>query len=231
MSPSPSSLLDADQRARRYWYADGIPTLVVGLGLLMFGLSMLSVERETPLHIVLSFAALGLYGTLLLRRTETMDWLKTRLTYPRTGYVSPPVNASSTSRPFSLGLSIPTTDTTRDKEMQRVDWERHRRMGFATAMVLMMQVATIFISNRWLFTVAGIVIAMALWMVRKDCRVSPLLLLGFPSVGLAMTFFVPPGEDRVAWSVVGWGGLLILDGAIALIRYIGQNPTPKVPAA
>jgi len=231
MYSAPSSILDAGQRARRYWYADGIPTLVVGLGLLMFGLSMLSAQRETPLHIVLSFGALGLYGALLLRRTETMDWLKTRLTYPRTGYVAPPVNASNTSLPLSLGLSTATADELRDEEVQLVDWERRRRMGIATAMVLLMHTAIMFISNRWFFTVEGIVIAAALWIVRKDIRVSPILLLGCPCVGLAMTLVVPSGPDRIAYSVVGWGGLLILDGAIALIRYIGHNPAPKVPAA
>jgi len=231
MYSSSTSILDAEQRARRYWYADGIPTLVVGMGLVLCGFSLLSAQRETPLYTVASFAALGLYAVFVLKRIEIVDWLKSRFTYPRTGYVPPPVYAPDTSRPLSLGLSTPATDSSRDEEVQRVDWERHRRMGFAAAMVLLMQVAMMVIDKRWVFTVEGIVIAAALWIVRRDFRVSPVLLLGSPLLGLCTTLFVPSSQDRISYSLIGFGALFMLDGAIALIRHIGQNPAPQVPAA
>ena len=103
---------------------------------------------------------------------------------------------------------------------------------FAFAPVLLVQVGMIFVENRWVFTVQGIVIAAALWIVRyKDYGLSPILLLGCPILGLYTTIFLGSRVDRCAYSTVGLGILVMLDGAIALIRYIVRKPAAKVPEA
>ena len=102
------------------------------------------------------------------------------------------------------------------------------------ALVLLVQVGMMRVENRWVFTAAGIVIAAALWVARKDYRLSPIVLLGFPFLGFSMTIFLASrvtGTDRFAYFLVGGGVLFMLDGAIALVRYIGQNPAAKVPGA
>src|SRR5450755_151473 len=122
MNSSPSPILDAGQRAWRYWFADGLPTLVAGLCSLSFGFSTLYAGQraETPLSVAVSLAGLGLYGAVLFRHREIVEWLKTRVTYPRTGYVRPPFASEDTTLPLTLlALSTSGTDATRQEQAQR----------------------------------------------------------------------------------------------------------------
>jgi hypothetical protein len=237
MNSSPSPILDAGQRAWRYWFADGLPTMVAGLCSLSFGFSMLySRQRaETPLSVAVSLAALGLYGAILLRHREIVEWLKTRVTYPRTGYVRPPFASEYTTPPLTLlALSTRGTDATRQEQAQRVHSDRKRRMVLVLALVLLVGVGMMVVENRWVFSAAGIVIAAALWVARKEHRLSSIVLLGFPFLGFYMTIFLASrvtGADHIAYFLVGGGVLFMLDGAIALVRYIVRNPAAKVPEA
>ncbi len=94
---------DTQHEVRRYWTADGIPDLYIGLGLLLYGLLSLRTAWgggdwlfvAQALFLPLWFSA----GVILLRR------LKERLTYPRGGYVAyatPPRRV--TGRRMMLGL-------------------------------------------------------------------------------------------------------------------------------
>ena len=232
MYSSSSPILDAEQRARRYWYADGLHTLVVGLGLAIFGFGLLPRQpHETPLSVVASFAALGLYMTVRLKHSEIIDWLKARVTYPRTGYVCPPITFQDTTLPLTLGLSGQGSNATLSEEGQRIQEERRRRRMFTLALVVLGEAGVLFVDNRWAFTAWGIAITAALWIVRKDYRLSPIVLLGCPLLGLYTTLFVASRGDRSAYSLVGLGVLFALDGAFALTRYIMHNPAPKVPEA
>jgi hypothetical protein len=80
------------QRAASYWFIDGLPEIVFGLALLIFGAAALLARLSAPY----SWARFGLlpvglgYGLLFWKAREVLDFLKARLTYPRTGYVQPP---------------------------------------------------------------------------------------------------------------------------------------------
>ena len=237
MNSSPSPILDAGQRARRYWFADGLPNMVAGLGSLSYGFGILYAHQraETPLSVAVSFAAIGLYGAVLLRHREIVEWLKTMVTYPRTGYVRPPFASEDTTLPLTLlALSTPGPDAMQQEQAQRVHSDRKRRMVLVLALVLSAAAGMRVVENRWVFTATGIIIAAALWVARKDHQLSPIVLLGFPFLGFSMTIFLASrvtGADPVAYFLVGGGVLFMLDGAIALVRHIGQNPAAKVPEA
>jgi hypothetical protein len=236
MYSSPSSVLDAEQRAWRYWFADGLPTLIAGLCGFLWGFSMLYSGQppETPLSVAVSFAAFGLYGAVLLRHREIVEWLKARITYPRTGYVRLPIPSENTTRLTLLALSAQGTDATREAQAQSAHSERQRRMVFVVALVLLAQFGMMVVENRWVFTAAGIVITAALWITRKDYRLSPIVLLGFPCLGFYMTIILASratGMDPFAYFMVGGGVLFMLDGAIAMMRHIGRKPAAKVPEA
>ena len=85
-----SNLSDVEQRVKRYWYTDGIGELIAGGMFLLLGLyfsiqqyfghqSLVGVILQSSLLVVL------IGGAMIGRRLISV--LKTRLTYPRTGYV------------------------------------------------------------------------------------------------------------------------------------------------
>ena len=161
MNSSTSPILDAKQRAWRYWFADGLPTLVAGLCCLLFAFDILYPRQgaEAPLSplsvavsVAVSLAAVGLYGAGLLRHREIVEWLKTRITYPRTGYVRPPFASERTTLPLTL-LDL-STDATRQEQAQRVHSDQKRRMVLVLVLGLLVEFGLMEVENRWVFTAA-----------------------------------------------------------------------------
>jgi hypothetical protein len=68
-------------------------------------------------------------------------------------------------------------------------------------------------------------------VARTQYRVSWIVPIGFPLIGLYMTLYVTSWLKAPAYFIAGWGVIFVLDGVTALIRYLLQNPAPKVPAA
>jgi len=79
------------QRTKRYWYTDGLNEIAFGLICLILSLYFLAqvlLPQDSILSNLLTagFVLLVLGSALLTRRIVT--YVKERLTYPRTGYVS-----------------------------------------------------------------------------------------------------------------------------------------------
>jgi len=86
------------QRTKRYWYIDGLPDIVFGCIFLLLALYfyfkiILSPDSTLSNMLTVSFVLLvvgcGWFGGKII------NYLKERLTYPRTGYVSYPKPKSS----------------------------------------------------------------------------------------------------------------------------------------
>jgi len=90
--------------------------------------------------------------------------------------------------------------------------------------------AFMIIQARWRWTAAGVLFSVAMIIARKDFRLSWILPVGFPILGLYITAFAPRHMGP-EYFITGMGLLFVLDGATTLTRYILQNPAPKVPAA
>ena len=92
MSEALPSVLHARERAQRYWEADGFYAIVSGLAWTMFGFAIFL--SHPPFHLIYGETggdALILAASLLLLLANRItEWLKVRLTYPRTGYVASP---------------------------------------------------------------------------------------------------------------------------------------------
>ena len=226
-----SPIVSAEQRAWSYWFADGLPTLTAGIGSLLIAFVLLYSRHRpaTPLTIALILVALFLYGAVLLRYKQVVEWLKSKFTYPRTGYVSPPYFAEDGTLPVDFtALSLQGADAQRPSDIERVHADRKKRMVFTVVMVLVATIATMFIPNRWICAGAGVVLAAALWLgSRKDERLSWIVLVGFPFIGFYMTAFLAThvtGPDRVAYFLAGGGVLFVADGALRLLRYLRLNP-------
>ena len=226
----------AEQRSWAYWFADGLPTLTAGVGSLALAFFMLYSRHRpaTPITIGVLLVAFFLYGAVLLRYKQVVEWLKSKFTYPRTGYVSAPYFVEDPSLPVDfVTLSLQGADAQRPTDADRVRADRKKRAFIVGGPLLLMTIATMFIANRWICAVAGVVLAGALWLgARKDERLSWIVLVGFPFIGFYMTAFLAvhvSGPDRVAYFLAGGGALFVLEGAWKLIHYLRLNPRPELP--
>lgn len=85
-----TNLSDIEQRVKRYWYTDGIGEIIGGgLFLLLgayFSIQQYFGEQSMVGAILQSSLIVVLIGAVIIGRRMINAW-KTRLTYPRTGYV------------------------------------------------------------------------------------------------------------------------------------------------
>src|SRR5512138_5195 len=95
------SLAEIEGRVRRYWFSDGIGELMGGALFLLLGLYFSAQQYfgdQSPIGIILqsSFVILVIGGVFVGR--WMINQLKSRLTYPRTGYVEYRVKDKSNIR-------------------------------------------------------------------------------------------------------------------------------------
>jgi len=229
--PSPS-VLDVKQRAWQYWFADGLTHLLLGVAILSISICMVYTPRPGAFgQLAVWGAMLALYVMLMLRQRPILEWLKTKITYPRTGYAQSPFDvADMAGAPGIVELGLEAADERR-AEAQRLVSAQRKQLSLVAALAMAGSIAMLLIESQWVYTVIGVLFAVGLWALRKNEKVSWLSIVGLPILGVCMTIFLAPGgnrPNRLAWFMAGWGGLLVLDGAIALLRYLLRNPLPKV---
>ncbi len=91
------------RRAAAYWFADGLEDILFGLTLLIVGASAL-LWRLYASHRWVKLTWLVVLVEILLyfsARRRIVDFLKSRITYPRTGYVQPPEEIESAVQPLT----------------------------------------------------------------------------------------------------------------------------------
>jgi hypothetical protein len=234
MTSSLSPTLQAERRSWHYWFEDGLPSMVTSAGCLLMAFFLLYPRHrsDSPFTFAMVLVALFLYGAILLRNRQVLDWLKARITYPRTGYVSPPYFAEDTTLPLDLNaLSLQGADANPPEDAARLHADRKRRLWFAVALTLIAVVPTMFIRSPWICSATGLLLAAALWFgARHEQRLSWIVLGGFPFLGFTLSVFLPRaivGSERIAYLLAGAGLLFFLDGTLSLIRFLLRNPRPR----
>jgi uncharacterized protein YhhL (DUF1145 family) len=228
MTVSQPPILAAEQRAWDYWFVDGLTNLVIGVNTLFMAFCLFNPMHwlPRPLAIVLSLIAMVLYVVIATHYLQIIEWLKTRTTYPRTGYVEAP--SENPTVPTLVTVSLQSTDPSPEVQMLRM--QRRMTWTIAVALAAVASFAMILIQARWIWTAAGTTFSIAMIIARRDFRMSWIPPVGFPILGLYITAFAPPHRGG-AYFISGMGLLFVLDGATTLIRYLLQNPRPKVPTA
>ena len=192
------------QRTRQYWFSDGLVELSIGgififLGAYFFVQSHLQ-PRSLMLIILQAGFILAIFGSIYLGR-RLVGRFKSRLTYPRTGYVTYK-QANKMQRLLSIGLGL----------------------FMATLIVGLFLTTTIAIN--WIPAITGFFVSI-IWMI-SAARVGLIrfyvqsllsLLLG---VGLSLTGLETYQSLAVFYTVMGL--VLILSGGLTLIRYLRQSP-------
>jgi len=200
---------EVEQRIKRYWFSDGIGELAGGGMFLLlaayFGIpqflgenNLLSVILQSSLVLVM------VAGIFVVRWLVTV--LKTRLTYPRTGYVEYRVDKKHAIRIRTLAMAF--------------------AMVIAFLMVLLARSIQIVDST---VLVTGVVVGVVFVILRgKSYGVQRFYLLGAISVviGIALSFSgLPNGYSLAAfYGLMGLG--VMISGGWVLFRYLKNNPLP-----
>jgi hypothetical protein len=204
------SVLTARRRALYYSDANGITEVVVGAALIVFGSRDYFAAKLAPLGtFAREFAFFGtiiLYGLLILGNKRIAEWLKERLIYPRTGYVSTP------DEDEEIGAS--------PRESLLVV------LAFLIGIVLF---AFFAFHARWILSLAMLLLFTSYVFVSGQSKLDPLRssLFLIPLIGgLAWwTFAKPIPSFNSLFTVLG--GSLAIAGAIRLSLYLHRNPQPN----
>lgn len=222
-------LLAADERAWNYWFVDGLTNIVVGANTLMFAFAVFFPPHWPPKALPLALWAIALisYVAIVMRYKQIVEWLKARITYPRTGYVQSP---SPDSAEAANLITVPLGTMSMPPEVQIRHLQRRTSFTITIALVAIACFAFLLIHQRWVWTATGTMFSIALIIARRDFGISWILPLGFPILGLYITRFAPR-HMGASYFIIGMGLLFLLDGIVTLVRYLIQNPRPKSPAA
>lgn len=233
--PSPnfsSDVLNAERRAWNYWFVDGLPNLLAGILCILLAIVFLLLSgpphNRSPLVIVFVFVAFGIYFIVFFRFRQTLEWLKKRITYPRTGYIAAPYFAN-TSAP-SADLVMLNLSGVGEKETNvslLVSEDLRWRLWIMLATVIAEPLAGKFIASHILCVVAGCAGGLLVWLAsRKDPRKSWAVVFGllFPQYYIGYVSDHLHALEGAAFFQAGVGFVLALMGAIMFIRYLHRNP-------
>jgi hypothetical protein len=204
-----NNLANVEQRVKRYWYTDGIAELIGGGMFILLGLYFALQEflgQNSMLGGILqaSLVLLMIGGAAVSRRL--VNALKTRLTYPRTGYVEYPVDE------------------------QNMRW---RRMVAAVVAVAVSVLTIVFVrtfqSFDSLVAITGIIVGLILVVLRaKSSGLARFYLLGVISLvlGLGLSMSGLPNGYSLGLFYGLMGVCILISGGLTLHRYLIENPVP-----
>jgi hypothetical protein len=222
-------ILQAKRRARDYGGADGLPTIFDGLCWLLFASFFIYVVRTH--HWMLALCTLlPLFLMLIFCGDAVVEKLRTRITYPRTGYVRPP---EPDMPPSLISLSITREPTPEEAEAQNL--QQGSKLDLVTKILGML----FLISLSWLYTsaifggssrpgwIVLILVAMnRLAQSRKD-KLAWIDVIGLISAGFAIAALPIGVRDRIIFMFATPGVLITLRGTLTLLYYLFRNPLPR----
>ena len=235
MSNSPTPIFLAENRSWTYWFADGLPQLLIGISVMLFGFFFIYMGTPSSSNalVVLAIVAFGAYMVIQIRAPQILGWLKTRITYPRTGYAASPyfANKNNICRDANLNLPpAPDPNAPAIAEIKRVRKERNRRLSRTYILLALTSLALWFVHTSWICALTGIVMGIILWLgTRADKSVSLLVVFGFPVVGFYVGTLLLNPHARVGSFIFGAGLLFLLEGLVSLLLYLRRNPVANVP--
>lgn len=201
------SFSEVEQRVKRYWFSDGIGELAGGGMFLLlaayFGIPQFLGENNLLSVVLQSSLVLVLIGGIFAVRW-LVTALKTRLTYPRTGYVEYRVDRKNALRTRTLA------------------------MAFAMVMAfLMVQLAGSVQLVDSTVLVTGVVVGAVFMLLRgKSYGVQRFYFLGAVSAILGVVLSL--GKLPNAYALAAFYGLMglavMVSGGLMLFRYLRENP-------
>lgn len=220
-----AQVLDAERRARNYWFVDGLFDILGGIGCLLLAASFGIDKGRSSLNLVIAACCYVLsLAVIFFRRDQILEWLKLRVTYPRTGFVPNPYK-----RPeglIELRIDDPAPETPPDVRRARRSRNLRTLPGMAVtgaAIALLVEV-----KNPWICLLAAVLTGFAFCSMRQlPAKESLIILLGMPFAGLTMSVLRVAVPQRADAFMVGAGTVFLIDGTVTLIRYLLRNPVAR----
>lgn len=226
MSETSNAILEAKRRARDYWDIDGLPALLAGATTVLVGVTWFPADphRHWP---GVAFVLWMVAWFFLVEKKGTLEWLKSRITYPRTGYVAPPRAGPDSKRdPYTI-ISI-----TKESEVQKLlapaeGRASRKALEFLDPPFLFLLVLWWFFSfNGWLASVACAAIALWFWWrYKKD---PPWFeIAGAAIAALLSAILTVSDRQRFCIVLIVFGVSGMVKGTTLLIHYLRQHPAPQ----
>jgi hypothetical protein len=222
---SARSTASSGRRAASYWFVDGLPEIVLGLALFVSAALGLLWRMYVPSLRVSHGLVVGV-GFLLytFMGRSILDVLKSRITYPRTGYVQPPEDMEGPKGGTLTTLSLQPGPPPRGNVTS------FGRRTVAVIFVFVFLVIPSAGSPRWFVPVLTAALAATLYTLNRTSehpyRWWSALILGL----MALVFlWVDVPSLRQPWLPLLLVGLwLLAQGGWTLINYLLENPYPRV---
>ena len=203
------NLLDVERRVKRYWYTDGIGELIGGGMFILLGLYFALQEflgQQSLVGGILQVSlVLDMIGGMYAAR-RLINALKTRVTYPRTGYVEYEVDQRK---------------------------RKSRRVWVALLAFVISALTMVFINLFEFFdsivAVTGVAVGLILVILRaKSAGLRRFYTLGAISVllGLALSISQLPNGYSLGLFYGLMGISFMMTGGWTLSRYLRENPLP-----
>lgn len=204
-----NNLSDVERRVKRYWYTDGIGELIGGGMFILLGLYFALQEFLGQNSLVSGILQVSLIlvmiGGMYIGR-RLINALKTRVTYPRTGYVEYEVD---------------------EQKM------RSRRIWIVLLAFMISALTMVFVSLFQFFdaivAVTGVAVGLILVILRaKSAGLTRFYFLGAVSIllGLVLSSSGLPNAYSLGlfYGLMGLG--FMISGGLTLQRYLKENPFP-----
>jgi hypothetical protein len=199
---------EVEQRVRRYWYTDGLGEIAGGGLFLMIGLYFAGHEwlpsNSLARTLLDSSLIIVLIGGIFVTRW-LINLLKTRLTYPRTGYVE----------------YFPSQKNTRSRRILTAVIA----MGVSTLLALFGRLIGSF---NWISAFTGLAIGVVFIMTKARGGEGRFYILGGLSIilGVALAFIELSESYSLGLFYGSMGVAAMISGSLTLARYLRENPMP-----
>ena len=213
------------RRAASYWFCDGLPEIFFGAALVIIAALMILWRLYAPkpwIRFDWVIVAAGFILYYLMER-RVLDFLKSHLTYPRTGYVQPPEEGHWRVQTLTT-LSL-RPDPPAKENVTFFQWR---------TVMLVFWFCYLFILNgnplgRWAVPVLVPALAVVLYAVNRRSehpyRWWSALILAL--AGLVFLWVDVPAPLQRPLPLLLAGAWLLAQGACTLVHYLRANPDPR----
>jgi hypothetical protein len=212
---SGTSVYQAKIRAFQYWNTDGLPLIISGFAFILQGAAYFweHHHRRSILPVLLIVLAVVILVDQIFRR-KIAGWLKSRITYPRTGYAAPP--------PLTLHTDPALLSPKELSQQRKTKW-----IWVWLPPVLVLSLYLSFMYQRWYYALAAFLLAGLVGFLvvkQKLAWYTPL-----PSVlcGILLVLLPMDSHDTMSLGLTGIGIQIFVLGLAVLVRYLRQHPVPQ----
>lgn len=196
---------DIERRTKQYFYNDGLTEIALGIMFLMlggyfFGSIALPANSLAKTWLDASFILVIFAGMFIVRRL--VRFLKFRITYPRTGYVSYKKKEIGPRRRAAAAVS-----------------------GGVVAIVLAVLLAVSPSVKSWLPALNGVLLGFAISLFARRAEIARFYVLAAASavIGLAIALAGIGDVKGISLYYAVFGGAVVISGLAALILYLRRS--------